>query len=77
MELKGKVVRRPFGQGSKSAHDAVMLTTVDGTYRLRRAGGNPFSDPELDKLVGQDIVAQGMLHEGTVIMQSWEASGLP
>ena len=77
MELKGKVIRRPFGQGSKSAHDAVMLSTPDGTYRLRRMEGNPFSDPELDKLVGQDIVADGVLHEGTMIMKSWEASEAP
>jgi hypothetical protein len=61
--------------GSKSAHDAVMLVTSDGTYRLRQAGGNPFQDPDLDRLVGQEIVAQGVLHEGTVIMQSWEPTG--
>jgi hypothetical protein len=75
MELKGKVVKQPFGLGSKSAHDAVMLVTPDGTYRLRKAGGNPFQDPDLDHLVGQEIVLKGILHQGTVIMDSWESAG--
>jgi hypothetical protein len=25
-----------------------------------------------DRLVGQDVVCQGTLHQGTVIVQSWE-----
>ena len=74
MELRGKVIKRPFGLGSKSEHNAVMLATSDGTYRLRRAGGHPFTDPELDRLVGQEIVLKGILHQGTVIMDSWEAT---
>jgi hypothetical protein len=72
MEFRGKVVKRPYGVGTKSAHDAVLLDTAEGTFRLRRAGGNPFVDPELDRLVGHDVVCQGTLHQGTVIMQSWE-----
>ena len=72
MEFRGKVVKRPYGAGTKSAHDAVLLDTPDGTHRVRRAGGNPFADPELDRLVGQDVVRRGTLHQGTVIVQSWE-----
>jgi hypothetical protein len=72
MELRGKVVKRAYGAGTKSAHDAVMLATPKGTYRLRRLGGNPFHDPELDDLVGQEIVvSDGTLHDNTVIMSAW------
>jgi len=42
----GSVVKRPFGVGSKSEHDAIFLVTKDGDYVLRRQGGNAFSDPE-------------------------------
>lgn len=73
MQLRGKVVRQLFGRGTKSEHDAVMLATPQGTYRLRRVGGNPFSDPELDQLVGREIVCQGQIHQGTVLMSSWDA----
>jgi hypothetical protein len=52
-----------------------MLETDGGTYRLRRVGGNPFSDPELDQLVGQDITVQGAIHQGMVLMSSWEPAG--
>ena len=52
-----------------------MLETENGTYRLRRADGNPFRDPALDALVGSEIVCDGQVHQGTVIMTSWEESG--
>lgn len=73
MELRGTVVRRPFGVGTKSEHQAVMLATDRGTFRLRRAGGNPFHDPELERLVGTGIVCQGAVHNDTVLMTSWAA----
>jgi hypothetical protein len=74
LEFRGMEIKRPYGQGLKSAYEAVMLATPDGTYRLRRAGGHPFTDPELNGLVGQEIVLKGVLHQRTVIMQSWEAA---
>ncbi|HEY0468659.1 MAG TPA: hypothetical protein VGC79_30905 [Polyangiaceae bacterium] len=48
-----------------------MLSTPSGEYVLRRQGGNAFSDPELDALVGQTISADGDLHGYTLIMHSW------
>jgi hypothetical protein len=49
-----------------------MLATDEGTYRLRRMGGHPFRDPELDGLVGRQIVCDGVLHQGTVLMTAWD-----
>ncbi len=51
----GSVVKRPFGVGSKSEHEAIFLATKEGDYVLRRQGGNAFFDPELEKLVGKKI----------------------
>ena len=71
MHARGKVVRRVYGTGSKSEHDAVMLDTGDELYRMRRRGGNPFRDPELDALVGSTIECEGSLRENTLIVDSW------
>jgi hypothetical protein len=68
MEYAGQVVKKRFAVGSKSEHDAVMLVTDSGEYKLRRQGGNPFQDPELDKLVGHFIRCEGVLHGYTLIM---------
>jgi hypothetical protein len=59
--LRGEVTRRRYAPGSKSEHDSVMIVTDQGEYRLRRRGGNPFSDPALDELVGKRIEAEGTL----------------
>ena len=61
VELNGKVVKKKFAEGSKSEYDAVCLETESGSFVLRRKGGNPFNDPELQKLVGQKICAKGTI----------------
>lgn len=71
MLLRGKVVRKPVGSGSKSERDAVVLITPDAEYVLRRVGGNAFADPELDGLVGSEIRATGTLHGYTFLMDGW------
>lgn len=63
VELTGKVIQKNFAPGSKSEHDAIYIETDHGDFRLRRRGGNPFSDPELKKLVGKKIIATGMLND--------------
>jgi hypothetical protein len=63
VELTGTVIQKKFAPGSKSEHDAIYIETDHGDFRLRRLGGNPFSDPELKKLVGKKIIATGMLNE--------------
>lgn len=72
MQFQGTVARRTFASGSKSEHEAVVLLTSEGPLKLRRAGGNPFRDPELEKLVGAEIVCDGELHAGQLTMRQWD-----
>jgi len=71
MQYRGRVVRKPFGRGSKSEHAAVMLVTDDAEYRLRRAGGNPFADPVLAGLVGKTVEVEGTAGEHTLVITAW------
>ena len=71
MQLKGKVIREVVGKGSKSERGAVVLDTGTERYVLRRKGGNAFSDPDLDKLVGKKIEAEGNLTGYTFLMTDW------
>lgn len=71
MKTHGAVVKKPIAAGSKSARDAVMLVTDEGEFVLRRQGGNPFFDPELERLVGKQIECDGQLHGYTFIMSQW------
>jgi hypothetical protein len=80
MQTQGRVVSKPVAVGSKSERAAVVLETDSGEYVLRRAGGNPFHDPQLAELVGKEIQATGTLHGYTLIMSQWEevsGSGAP
>ncbi len=72
MKVKGKVVRKRFGEGSKSEHEAVMLITDKRDYKLRRREGNPFFDSELEKLVGKTVCCDGIEHDYTFIMSGCE-----
>jgi len=58
-KLSGEVRKERFGVGSKSEHDAVMLITENGRFRLQRKNANPFGDAKLDGLVGKRIEARG------------------
>lgn len=67
--VRGRVTRRPFAVGSKSEHEAVMLVTDEGEFRLQRAGGNPFQDPELDRLVGKRVELEGTVAGSAFIFE--------
>ena len=72
MYLHGRVVRRLHGRGSKSEHEALVLETERGSFRLRRPDGNAFRDPELEELEGREINAEGTL-EGTIfLIDAWK-----
>ena len=72
MQAQGRVVSKPVAVGSKSEREAVVLQTGADEYILRRAGGNPFHDPQLAQLVGKEIEATGTLHGYTLIMSQWK-----
>ena len=71
MKFRGQVVAQPIARGSKSERTAVMLKTPRRDYVLRREGGNPFLDPELDDLVGHTIEGEGIVHGYVLIMSKW------
>jgi hypothetical protein len=76
MTLQGRVVRKRVSIGSKSEHDALVLVTSEGEeYQLRRQGGNPFRDPELDGLEGKSIECEGTVRSGQIIMTRWGVLG--
>jgi len=68
MQFSGRVIKKRFARGSKSERDAVWLVTDQGEFVLRRAGGNPFHDPELDKLVGRRVRCEGNLVDYLLIV---------
>jgi len=71
VEYRGRVARQRVSAGSKNEHEAVVLMTPQGPLKLRRVGGNPFHDAELEKLVGQSIRCDGELHGGQLLMSRW------
>jgi hypothetical protein len=71
MRYSGQVKKEVVAKGSKSEHRAVLLDTGKVQYILRRLGGNAFSDPVLDKLVGKTISAVGNVTGNTLIMSEW------
>ena len=72
MILEGDVVRKRIHTGSKSEHDAAMLVTADGEFKLRVQGGNPFLDPEVEALVGKRIRGEGLVSARQFIMERYE-----
>ena len=71
-EFSGKVVKGPFGTGSKSQHEAIYLDTTGGRYVLRQEGGNPFYDPEMQRLVGKRVWCKGEVYEYVLTISDWK-----
>lgn len=70
--ITGKVLRERIAPGSKGDRVGVVLQDDAGRiYTLRRAGGNPFRDGVLDKLVGKTITGIGLVSGRSFIMDSW------
>ena len=60
--LEGRVEKRALGQGSKSAHEGMVLVLADGSHHvLRRPGGNAYRDPILEALEGQHVRLRGRI----------------
>ena len=71
---RGSVIRKRVAAGSKSERSAVvMINDADSReYVLRRLGGNPFRDPELDELVGHHLHCEGDLSGQILIVKRYE-----
>jgi phosphoglucomutase len=73
MQQAGKVIKRTFAAGSKSEHEGVFLVTDAGEFLLRRQGGNPFYDADLERFVGKKVVCHGnILGDYTFLASSFE-----
>ena len=72
VELTGSVIVKAFAEGSKSEHDAVCLQTIEGTFVLRRVGGNPFNDEVLLDLVGKRITSHGRIKGPYFMMEDFK-----
>ncbi len=72
MEWRGTVKRKRIRHGTKSEHDALVLVTAHGEFKLRRAGGNPFWDETLSELEGCRIRCSGELEGNEIFLNSWE-----
>lgn len=70
-EFRGTVFRRHYAPGSKSDREAVMIRIGETELLLRREGGNPFADAQMDKLVGRTISGNGRRVSTALIMSEW------
>ncbi len=75
MQLQGTVQRKLLSRGSKSEHRGMVLLCSDGSYALRRLGGNAFADPELAQLEGKTIRGEGILRNNVFILSHYEVIG--
>ena len=65
----GRVDRAPFGTGSKSQRDAVVIDTREGRYVLRRKNGPAMGDKALDRYVGCRVRCDGVMLSHTLIAE--------
>ena len=72
MKIRGHVIKKNLYSGSKSEHEGLVLVTPQGEYKLRRQGGNPFSDEDLTPLEGKEIECEGLLRGNQFIMTRWK-----
>jgi hypothetical protein len=69
--LEGRVEKRALAQGSKSAHEGMVLVLADGTcHVLRRAGGNAFRDPALEALEGRQVRLRGRIRPNFFLLDA-------
>ena len=71
MKLKGQVIEKEIGKGTKSERVAIVLRTPEADYALRREGGNAFRDNVLEELVGKEIECEGEIAVNNLIMSAW------
>jgi spore coat polysaccharide biosynthesis protein SpsF (cytidylyltransferase family) len=67
----GTVTKGRIARGSKSDRLTTYLKTADDEFVLRIAGGNPFVDSRLERLIGKKICCQGEVRDYTLIISKW------
>ena len=75
--LKGKVVAGPFGEGSKSARQAIWIETGEERLVLRRKDGPSFGDETLKKYVGKSVECSGFIVGYTFLADKIRIAGKP
>lgn len=74
--LRGRLYRERLDLGSKSERLAVLLVVDDGDrVVLRRAGANPFRDPELEALEGQVLIVEGERRSSYFLVRRYTVCG--
>lgn len=74
--LRGRLCRERADAGSKSERLALLLAVTGGDrVVLRRAGANPFRDPELDALEGQVLIVEGERRERYFLVRHYTVCG--
>jgi hypothetical protein len=71
MKFRGRVTKKVLYSGTKSEHEAIILTTMQGEFKLRRKGENAFMDEALVSLIGKEIEGDGVLRGNQFIMDKW------
>jgi hypothetical protein len=72
MKMEGEVFIKTIGKKSKTEYEAICLKTNKGNFVLRQPGQNPFKNPELEKLTGKRIKAEGELIKDIFFINKWE-----
>jgi hypothetical protein len=67
--LTGNVVRGPFGTGTKSEREAVLLETAGQRFVLRRKDGPTYDDRALDRYVGKRVSCDGFIVGYTLLAE--------
>ena len=71
VKFQGTVISEKFGKGSKSEHVTASLLTSEGSFKLRRVGGNPFKDDVIESLIGKKISCDGEIQSGQLVFDSY------
>ena len=66
--LRGHVVRRVVGRGSKSEREAVMLDTDEGALLMRPRRGPSFGETGYEPLVGKFVACSGTIVGHTLLV---------
>lgn len=75
MKFQGFVRRKRIRRGTKSEHDALVLTGPGQALKLRRPGGNAFWDEALAQLEDKEISAEGEVDGSELFLSSWKVIG--